>query len=104
MVCVRIGFFPSRGSRRDSTRSAVKADMAGRIDTYPLVIGVAEVLAAEIVHRRVVAEMVVAPVAAFVSGATVPETIIHAAVEADFIAPITAVPRVPAFVPSPISR
>src|ERR1700733_4835181 len=84
--------------------SAVIADVARGADVLSLVISVAEIPAAEIVHRLVVAEAIVAPVAAFISGATVAVSIVHAAVESDFISPIPAVPRVQAVVPSPISR
>src|SRR5277367_5134562 len=100
---MRIGFFPGRGSRGDSTRSPVVTDIRS-VDDHGLFISVAEMPAAEIIHRLVVAEPVVAPVAAFVSGAAVAVPVVHAAVEAYFTAPIAATPGVRAIVPSPIAR
>src|SRR5271155_5840566 len=92
------------GPRADSAVSAVIADVAGCVDAHSLVVSVAKVPATEIVHRPVVAELIVAPVAPLVPGATVAESVIHAAVKADFTAPIPATPGIRAIVPSPIAR
>src|ERR1700722_1245106 len=104
MSRVRIGFFRGSWSSRDSAGSTVITNVAFPVDAHSFVISVAEVLAAEIIHRRVVAEAIVAPVAAFVPGATVAVSIIHAAVKTDLVAPVPAIPGVRAIVPAPIAR
>jgi hypothetical protein len=98
------GFFRGTRSGRKPTGSAVVADVVSRVNVYGPAVSVAKVPASDIVHIRVVAELIVTPVAALVADATVSVTIVDAAVEADFRTPIAIIPGIPAVVPTPITR
>src|ERR1700690_822371 len=96
-------FFGS-GSHCEAARTAVIAHVVRGVDDYRLVVGVVKISATDVVHICVVAELIVAPVAAFVPGATITEAIVDAAVEADFRPPIAVIPGVRAVAPAPITR
>lgn len=96
------GFLRSSGSCADPTGSTVIADVVCSVDDGPAV-RVAKVPTAHIVHVRVVAELIVAPVAAVVAAATIAVPIVDAAVEADFRAPIAVIPGIPIIAPTPIT-
>ena len=57
----------------------------------------------DVIDGAVVVEVVTSPVSAGVAGANVAESVIHAAVEADVRSPITGMPEISAFMPSPIA-
>ena len=100
-----LGLFRSGCSGRGATGSAVVADArTGALIDDGLFVGVVKSLAINVVHVGVVAEFVVAPVSALVSGTAVTKTIIHAAIEADGSAPVTFIPGVRAATKTPIPR
>jgi hypothetical protein len=94
-----------RGRSRDSpARATVEADTSySHIVDDGFVVDVGDVHATEIVHGRVVAEDAVSPVAAFVAGAHIAETVIDAAVVSNMRPPVSGVPNIKAVPPAPIS-
>jgi len=77
----------------------------GRIVNDRLVhVNVGDTGAVHIHDRGVIEERATAPLAAAEPDATVTEAVIHAAVEADVFAPVSAVPSVKAAFKSPIAR
>src|SRR5580698_6413858 len=73
------------------------------IDGHVLDVDVGDVGATDVDDGRVVVQLSAAPVAAFVSAARVAEPVVHAAVEADALTPIAAVPQVGAACITPIA-
>src|SRR5262249_36745974 len=57
----------------------------------------------DVVHRAVVVERAAAPISANVADAKVAETVVHATVEADVRSPVSRVPKVEAFTPTPVA-
>jgi hypothetical protein len=94
-----------RGRSRDSpARATVEADTSySHIVDDGFVVDVGDVHATEIVHGRVVAEDAVSPVAAFVAGAHIAETVIDTAVVSNMRPPVSGVPNIKAVPPAPIS-
>src|SRR5208282_140888 len=102
MACLS-GFFSGAGPGSDSTGSAVIADVVCRVDVDGLAVCVVKVPATDIVHIRVIAELIVLPVAALVAEATIAVAIVDAAVEADFRTPIALIPSIRAIAASPVT-
>jgi hypothetical protein len=97
------GFLCGTGAGGDSTGSAVIADVVCPVDDG-LAVSVVKSPFTDIIYIRVVAELIVAPVAALVPNATVAVAVVDAAVEADFRTPISLIPDIRTIVPTPITR
>src|SRR5579872_7125225 len=89
--------------RRESAFSAVVAHAARLVFDNRLAVGM-KVPAADMIHRAVVGERSVMPVAARIADAGVSETVIDSAIEADVMAPVARMPHINAAAPSPVSR
>ena len=75
------------------------------VDVGVVHIGVVNHSRVHIHHRGVVGKHSAAPLAAAESHTAISETVIHAAVEADMVAPVAAMPLIhTAITPSPVSR
>src|SRR5580658_4433132 len=99
------GFFCSGRACGCSTGSAVVADAVSRaLVAYGFYVSVVNRGHIYVIHRRVVAELVVYPVSAFVAGTAVAKAIVNAAIEADSGAPVTLVPSKCTAAPAPITR
>ena len=91
------------GTSADSAMAAVKANASNRdvVDHGAVVeVTIADV---NVVDGTVVVEVMTSPVATGIAGAHVTESVIHAAVETDVRSPVTGMPEVGAFMPSPIA-
>src|SRR5580658_5594136 len=96
-------FCGSRSSGR-STVSAVVADVVSRpLVAYGFFIRVVKV-PIHVIHRSVVAELVVSPVSTLVAITTVAIAVVNAAVESDSRAPVAGVPGVRVAAPTPVTR
>jgi len=102
---MRISLLRRGRTRTDSSRAAVVADMVhrGGID-YGLAVNIVNHCSVHVIHRGVVAEVSVIPISASVARTAVAEAVVHAAVKADFRAPIAAIPGVGIAAPTPIAR
>jgi len=89
-------------SRGKPSFAAVVADAAGFVANDGPAIRV-KVRAAHVIDRAVIGEHAVVPVTARIADPRVAETIIHAAVEADMMTPVTAMPKIKTAAPAPIS-
>src|SRR5579872_858124 len=89
-------------SRGKPTFTAVIANAAGLMADDGPAISV-KVRAAHVIDRAVVGEHAVVPVTARIADPRVAETIVHAAVEADMVTPVTPMPKIKATAPAPIS-
>jgi hypothetical protein len=88
-----------------SAIAAVIANPCGiEIIGDPVVVNIADNTDVHHVHRRVVVEVLSAPIAAFIAVAVVAEPIIHAAIEADVRSPVAVVPAIMPAVITPIAR
>src|SRR5215469_9762077 len=91
-------------ARIDATPAAVVADAVHRdIINDGLVVDV-NVRDGHVVHRAVVVEVALSPVATFIAPAEIAKAIIHAAIETNVRSPIARVPYIHAVAPSPVSR
>jgi hypothetical protein len=81
---------------------AVEGHVVAVVDDSPVVY-VRDVDAAHIHGRAVIEVRTTAPVTTLESNTTIPEAVIHTAVEADMRAPITAVPGVDTAAPTPVA-
>jgi len=104
MLLVREPFFIRRRTAINAAVSAVKAHPAIVADDDPLVINVVNYRDVHIGDGAVIFETAALPASAFVAVATVAETVVHAAVESDVLAPIAFVPGIAAITPSPVAR
>jgi len=89
--------------RRPPTFTAVIANAARFVVDHSPVISM-KIRAAHVIDRSVVGEYSVMPIAAGIADPRIAETIVHAAVEADMVSPVTAVPNIKTAAPAPISR
>ena len=97
--------FCSGWSSSYSPSSAVVANAASRsfVD-YGFFVSVVNVRHIYVIHRAVVAELVVSPVSAFVAGTTVAIAIVNTAVETDSGTPVAVIPGEGIAAPTPITR
>src|SRR5579871_4458667 len=99
VVCI----FLFRGAYIDATVAAVIADAAFGNVFDPGVVGVANVLVVDAVHRGVVEEAIVFPTAAFIAATAVTVSVIDSAVVAHVRTLVTFVEQERVAAPSPIS-
>jgi hypothetical protein len=91
------------GTSADAAMAAVIADaIDGDVVDHGAVVDV-DVGDVDVVDGAVVVEVMTSPISAGVAGAHVAESVIHAAVETDVRSPITGMPEIGAFMPSPIA-
>ena len=84
--------------------AAVVADMVHpRVVDHGFVVNIANVRAAYIIYRAVVAEGPMIPISAFIAGTTITEAVSHAAIKAHMIAPVAVMPSVGIVAPAPIT-
>ena len=99
------GHFRGRGTSVETAVTAVIADAADvAFVDHRAVVDVVNVGDVYVIHRAVVEEMIVIPVAALVAEAAIAEAVVHAAVKADVRAPVTDVPEITAAAPTPVAR
>jgi hypothetical protein len=93
-------------TRRNAAVTPVVADMVhgGVVHDDCLVVDVRNVGNVHVGHAAVVIEVASAPLATVETFTGISEAVVNAAVEADVRAPVAAVEKVEAFVPSPPSR
>src|SRR6516164_6048201 len=97
------GFLLRRGPRIHSARAAVVADVVDRHVVDGAVVDIGDVGRPNVVHRAVVPELVVAPVAALVSVAEITEPVDDSAVKANLGRPVTRVPRIGTITVAPVT-
>jgi bacterial/archaeal transporter family protein len=98
------GSFRGRGSRSGSGATVVTdAVHGGVVDDDRFVVSVVDDRGVDIGNGAVVSKYAVLPTAAFEAHAAVTETVVDAAVEADVLSPIAAVPAVKATFKTPVA-
>jgi hypothetical protein len=92
------------GTSVDSTTAPVVADPVHRdVVDHRLVVDV-NVRDGDVVNSSVVIEISTPPISALVARAKVAESVIHATVKSDVRSPISRMPDISAFAPTPIAR
>jgi hypothetical protein len=99
----RNSLLPGSGLRLHASISSVVADTIHGIDNRPLV-DVVDDSDVYVVDARVIEELAVIPVTAFVADSDVAVTVVDSSVEADVRTPISDIPEIRAVRPTPISR
>jgi hypothetical protein len=87
----------------NSTLATVEADVVGGPVDHRLRVDVVNVCDINIVHRPVVVEGSIIPIATLVAVSTVAEAVVDAAVETDLRPPVAIVEHVCAVVPAPVA-
>jgi len=75
----------------------------GGVVDHAAFVDIRDVDVSNIIDRAVVAEGPVVPIPAFIAGATIPETVVDATVEADMRTPVADIPGVGIAAPTPIT-
>jgi hypothetical protein len=70
---------------------------------YSLVVNIVDVRCVYVIHRTVVVEGSMIPISAFITAATVAIAIVHAAIKADMLTPVAAMPDVRVIAPAPVT-
>src|SRR6266704_721699 len=96
--------FPRRRTSIGSAPAAIKADPVDVVVDDCRVVGIVNDGDVHVGHRAVVVVVATSPVAAEKADTGVAETVVNAAVEADFGSPVARRPRVEAASPSPVAR
>src|SRR5208283_2103784 len=104
VVLVHRSLFCSGRSSGNSTLASVIADMVHRgfVDDG-LFVNIGDVRDIHVTHRAVVEEGSVVPISASIADTTIAEAVVHAAVEADTLAPIAFIPGESVAAPTPIT-
>jgi hypothetical protein len=96
--------FCCRRASGNSTGAAVVADAVhGGIVDYRRVVNVVNVGDVHVVHRTVVVKLSVLPTSALIADTAIAKAVIDAAVEADLLTPVAAIPGEGAAAPTPVT-
>ncbi len=96
--------FGCRRASGNSTGAAVVADpVHGGIVDNRRVVNVVNVGDVHVVHRTVVVKLPVLPTSALIAGTAIAKAVIDAAVEADLLTPVAAIPGERAAAPTPVT-